>query len=158
MDLKTKITELSGVGPAYAKRLSKIGIETVEDLLFHFPRKYDDFSKTIPIARLKLNENVSVIGEIWEIKNKKSRRGITVTEAVIADETGTVKAVWFNQPFLIKNLKQGDKVALAGKLEWSYAGASMNSPGYEKINQGAINSKQLTSEDSGQARMTGNER
>ena len=157
MDLKTKITELSGVGPAYAKRLSKIGIETVEDLLFHFPRKYDDFSKTIPIARLKLNENVSVIGEIWEIKNKKSRRGITVTEAVIADETGTVKAVWFNQPFLIKNLKQGDKVALAGKLEWSYAGASMNSPGYEKINQGAINSKQLTSEDSGQARMTGNE-
>lgn len=136
MDLKTKISELSGVGPAYAKRLEKIGVETVEDLLFYFPRKYDDFSKTVPIGQIKLNENISVVGEIWEIKNKKSRRGITVTEAVVADNTGTLKAVWFNQPFLIKNLKQGDKISLAGKLEWSYAGTSMVSPSYEKLAKG----------------------
>ena len=133
MDLKTKVSEISGVGPAYAKRLERIGVETVEDLLFHFPRRYDDYSKSVPIAQIRQNENVSVVGDVWEIKNKKSRRGITVTEAVIADDSGTLKAVWFNQPFLIKTLQQGDRVALAGKLEWSYAGTSMNSPSYEKL-------------------------
>lgn len=135
MNLNTKVSEISGVGPTYVKRLEKIGVNTVRDLLFHFPRRYDDYSKNVPIGQIRVGENVSVKGEIWEIKNKKSKRGMTVTEAVVADDTGTLKAVWFNQPFLIKNINKGDKVALAGKLEWSYGGSAMNSPGYEKLSE-----------------------
>ncbi|MCL4387441.1 MAG: ATP-dependent DNA helicase RecG [Patescibacteria group bacterium] len=163
MNLETKVSELSGVGPAYVKKLSKIGIETINDLLFHFPRRYDDFSKTVPIGEAKTGENISVIGEIWQIANKRSRRGITITEAVVADETGTIKAVWFNQPFLKNSLKAGDKVVLAGKLEWNYGTVAMQSPSYEKV-QKTVNppplklrragSKQLTEDDSGKVRMT----
>lgn len=136
MNLNTKVEELPGVGPIYVKRLEKIGITNVRDLLFHFPRRYDDFSKNVTIKQIRAGECVSIKGEIWEINNKKSRRGITVTEATVADDTGTMKAVWFNQPFLIKTLKKGDKIALSGKLEWSYGGTAMSSPSYEKLDSG----------------------
>jgi len=154
MDLDTKTSELSGVGPAYVKRLQKIGIENIGDLLFHFPRRYDDFSRVKSIGQARAGETVSVRGEIWQIANKRSRRGITVTEAVVADETGTIKAVWFNQPFLKNNLKAGDEVVLAGKLEWNYGTVAMQSPSYEKINKRSEVSGKGKGEDSGQARMT----
>jgi ATP-dependent DNA helicase RecG len=131
--LNSRITEMAGVGDFYARKLEKLGVKTVRDLLFYFPRRWEDFSHITPIAAVKVGEAVSVRGVVFDIKNKKSRKGTTVTEAIVSDDTGSIKAVWFNQPFLINTLKKGDEVYLAGTLEFSFNQASFPSPAYEKV-------------------------
>ena len=133
LTLQSPISELAGVGDSYAKKLDKLGIKTVKDLLFYFPRRWDDFSKITPIRELKTGEQTSVRGTVFDIGSKKSRKGMPITEAIITDETGTVKAVWFNQPYLDKTLKKGDEIFLAGKLEFNYGQVAFNSPTYEKV-------------------------
>jgi ATP-dependent DNA helicase RecG len=131
--LNSKLNEIEGIGPAYLNRLSRLGVDTVRDLLFYVPRRWDDFSHVVLIREAKPGEPVTVKGTIWEINNKRTRSGMVITEAVIADDTGTIKAIWFNQPFLINTLKNGDILCLAGKIEWSYGSVGMQSPSYEKL-------------------------
>jgi len=131
--LKTKIGELSGVGSVYQKKLDKLGIDTVEDLLLYLPRTWEDFSKITEIAHVRPPGSYCIQGNVWSIGNKRSvRRRMSITEAIVADKTGTMKAVWFNQPFLTKNIKQGDEVLLAGRVESEYGQMVMKSPAYEK--------------------------
>ena len=70
--LDTPIEQISRIGPRYQKRLKKMGIKTIRDLLFHFPHRYDDFSKIIPISQIKLNKVVCIQGKILEIKNSRT--------------------------------------------------------------------------------------
>lgn len=130
--LNSPVSELAGVGGTYEKKLEHLGVKTVRDLLMYFPRRWDDFSKVTAIADLKVGETASVHGTIFDIQTKKSKKGKPVTEAIITDDSGTLKAVWFNQRFLEHSLKKGDELFLAGTLEWSYAGVSMPSPAWEK--------------------------
>lgn len=131
--LKTKVSELSGVGSVYQKKLEKLHVDKVEDLLLYLPRAWEDFSKITEIAKVRPPGTYCIQGNIWSIGNKRSaRRRMSITEAILADKTGTMKAVWFNQPFLIKNMKQGDEVLLAGRVEYEYGQALMKSPAYEK--------------------------
>lgn len=133
--LNSKLNEVLGIGPVYISKLNRLGVGTVRDLLFYVPRRWDDFSHIVPIREAKPNEPVSIKGTIWDIANKRTRTGMVITEAVIADETGTIKAVWFNQPFLTNTLKAEDQICLAGKIEWNHGSVSIQSPGYEKIEQ-----------------------
>ncbi len=131
--LKSKIDELSGVGSKYQEKLEKLGIETVEDLLLYLPKNWEDFSKITEIANVRAPGSYCIEGSIWSIGNKRSaRKRMYITEVIIADKTGTIKAVWFNQPFLIKNMKQGDEVMLAGRVENNFGVQQMISPAYEK--------------------------
>jgi ATP-dependent DNA helicase RecG len=131
--LNSDISELAGVGDAYAKKLNKLGISTIRDLLFYFPRRFDDFSKITPISNVKVGETISVRGSILDISSKRSRKGSFVTEAIISDDTGTCKAVWFRQPWLENSLKKGDEIFLAGKFEFAYGQTAFASPAYEKV-------------------------
>lgn len=135
LTLNSSIREIQGVGDFYAKKLEKLGIKTVRDLLLYFPRRWDDFSKITPIAEVKTGETVSIKGIVYDIMTKKSRKGIPVTEAIITDETGTVKAVWFNQKYLENSLTKGDEIYLAGTLEWNYGQVAFNSPAWEKAGE-----------------------
>lgn len=138
IDLNTPIENLPRVGPQYTQKLSLLGIDKVEHLLFYFPRKYDDFSNVSPIASTRPGQLITIKGKILQIDNKKtSRKRMVVTEAVVADNTGGLKAVWFNQPFLRKTLKRGEEVILAGKFEWNYGQLALQSPAYEKILSGS---------------------
>ncbi|MDO8507686.1 MAG: ATP-dependent DNA helicase RecG [bacterium] len=131
--LKTTVSQLQGVGSVYQKKLEKLHVDTVEDLLLYLPRTWEDFSKITEIAKVRPPGTYCIQGNIWSIGNKRSvRRRMSITEAIIADKTGTMKAVWFNQPFLIKNMKQGDEILLAGRVENEYGKILMKSPAYEK--------------------------
>ncbi len=132
--LNSKLEEISGIGPAYINKLNKLGINVVRDFLWYMPRRWDDYSHLVPIKEIQPDKTVSVKGKVWEIGNKKTKNGLNITEAIIADDTGTIKAVWFNQPFLLNILKAGDDVCLSGKLEWNKNSIGMVSPVFEKIN------------------------
>ncbi|MFH1967861.1 MAG: ATP-dependent DNA helicase RecG, partial [bacterium] len=138
IDLSTKVEEVPKIGLAYSKKLKKFGIKTVQDLLFYFPARYDDFSEIIPIsaARQKLKETVCVQGVITEIENTRTfKKWMTITEATIEDQKSSIKIIWFNQPYLTKTLKEDDFVCLAGKVSLGKEGLYLNNPAYEKINE-----------------------
>jgi len=137
LELSTKIEEVPKIGTAYQKRLKKFGIKTVQDLLFHFPSRYDDFSEIIKIsqARQRLGEVVCVQGRITEIESKHTfKKWVAMTEATIEDETGKVKVIWFNQPYIIKTLKEDDCVCFAGKISLYKEGIYLSNPSFERIN------------------------
>jgi len=134
LNLGTDILNINRVGASTAKKLKKLGIETVRDLLFYFPFRYDDFTSLTPIDKLQAGVSANVVGQIELIQNKRSwKRRMNITEALISDNTETIKVVWFNQPFIAKNLHVGDKISLAGKVEDDYGSFIMKSPTYEKI-------------------------
>ncbi len=133
MQLHTPVKLLNRVGGALEKRLKHLGIETVQDLLFYFPFRYEDYSQLRQIKDLKDDEQVTIKGKIELIANKRSPRKRTViTEAVVADDTEQIKVVWFGQPFIAKTLKQGDSVYLSGKVTSDMFGVQMVGPAYEK--------------------------
>ena len=132
--LNTDILKISRVGEATAKRLKKIGIENVNDLLFYFPYRYDDFTKIAKIEDLQAGMSANIVGQIELIQNKRSfRKRMIITEALVSDESETIKVIWFNQSFIARNLKVGDRVSLAGKIDGDYGDVFMKSPVYEKI-------------------------
>jgi len=133
MELSTHLAELKGIGPAILKKLKKLGIETVSDLIFHFPFRYEDFSKIIPISNVKLNETCCVQAEVLEIKNKRTwKKRMILTQAIVTNETGSIKVIWFNRPYLTNILKKGDFVCLAGKIATAKQGIYLSNPIYEK--------------------------
>jgi len=133
VDSQTKVADLPGVGTFYKLKLKRLGIETVEDLIYHFPFRYDDFSKVEEIRDVKPGEKLSIQGVIWQIKNIRTRFGKFITTAQVADPSGVVDVIWFNQPYLTKNLKAGTPISLSGKVDTSGPRPKLMSPAYEII-------------------------
>ncbi len=133
INLNSSITDLSRVGKSTAQQMKKIGLETVKDLLTHYPFRYDDFSNILTIKDLKTQKTGTIKARIDLIDNHRSPRKKTIiTEAIVSDQTDSLKVIWFNQPFLIKNLKTGKRVYLAGKINHdSYYGLQLTNPSYE---------------------------
>jgi len=134
ISINSKIEQLNKVGPAYLKKLHKLGINNIRDLFFHFPHRYDDFSQIIPIDQIKQGQTATISGEITQIKSSRSwQRKMSLTEAMIKDETGSIRAVWFNQPYLIQTLKQDKRVNLSGKVTFAGKTLCLSNPVYELI-------------------------
>ena len=142
---ESSIKSLSKIGPKYQKILEKLGVFTIYDFLFYFPFRYDDFSKTTVATKENLNQVVTIEGKIEKTKNNKIfKKRLTITEIIIRDENDTpIKAVWFNQPFILEKLKEGEKARLSGKLTLNGKNFIFNNPAWEisykeKTNTGCL--------------------
>lgn len=134
LTLDSKIEQIQKIGPVYQKKLSKLGIKTIRDLFFHFPHRYENLSQLKPIKELRLGEKATIQGKIKQIQNTRTwQKKITITEALIQDNSGTIKAIWFNQPFLINALEQGKTINLAGKVATKDKTLLLSNPSYEII-------------------------
>ena len=139
LSLETPIEKLFQIGPAYVQRLHKVGIRTAGDLLFYFPFRYDDFSGVKKISDAEVDEVVSIVGKIIDIRNIKTRKKrMNLTEALIEDDSGTIKAIWFNQPFLTRNLRIDTNVSLSGKVVYAQEGLQLSNPAYEILGKKEI--------------------
>ncbi len=131
------ITILPGVGKKAADLLHRLGVYTLQDLLYYFPFRYEDYRTITPIANLANESSVTIKGRIELIANKRSpRRRLNITEALVSDGTDEVRVIWFNQAFLASALQPGDEVFLAGKIKHDLLGLQLQSPLYEKIYPG----------------------
>ncbi|MBU0707708.1 ATP-dependent DNA helicase RecG [Patescibacteria group bacterium] len=140
----TPVEELFSVGQAVAQHLKKLDIKTAQDLLYHFPLRYEDFSNVQTIDQLVPERSSTVRGKINAIQNRRSWRShISITEAIIADPTGSVKIIWFNQPYLTKSFAQGDQIIVAGKLDMDKYGLHFTNPSYEKVKYKQIHTSGL---------------
>ncbi len=135
MDLQTPLAEISRGFKMYAGRLEKLGITTVSDLLFHIPHRYDDFSLISKIGETQPGEIVTITGTVLEMKNEYTRRSKPIQRATIADETGSIQATWFHQPFLTQYIKKNMTLSLSGKVEWFGKTKTLVSPSYEIVSE-----------------------
>lgn len=128
------ITSLPGIGPTTAKALERLNIHSVEDLLFHFPFRYDDLRLVKKISDVKIGERATIEATVELIGNRRSpRKRVMLTEGLVRDDTGSMKVIWFNQPFLTKNLKPNDHVRLTGRVESGYGQCQITAPEYDVI-------------------------
>src|SRR3989344_3147035 len=133
MSLNPRIESLPNIGTSYGRKLHKLGIDTLEDLICHFPFRYEDYSNLTTTQNLVDGEKISIQGTILQIKNIRTRFGKFLTTATVSEESGTIEVIWFNQPYLTKTLKAGTPVSLSGKVKIEKAHPKLMSPRGEVI-------------------------
>lgn len=133
--LDSPVQYAKGVGPAVSTRLNRLGINIIEDLLYHFPRRYEDRSHIKPIAETVEGSFETVSGTLGKVFEKRIRRGLTITRIPLFDGKDILYLVWFNQPYIKNSLKTGMKVIASGKVEKKYKEIQINAPEYETIGE-----------------------
>lgn len=125
------VRQLKNVGPQRALLLEKMGLRTVEDLLIYYPKRYEDRSVIRKIGRVQAGESVTIVGSIRKIQEQKTGKKILITKAWVEDETGKIPALWFNQPFVKRQLCQGRQVMIYGKVDDKYLSPQLMVEDYE---------------------------
>src|SRR3989344_1807176 len=134
MDLNLSVEQLRNVGSRNLPRLEKLGIKTVRDLLWHFPARYEDYTKITKIADLKPGAMVTIRSEVRKITRRRAWKSyMPIIEVLVTDETGGITLVWFNQPFINKVLHEGMQANFAGKVFINKTGMHLSNPSYEVV-------------------------
>ena len=113
--LKQSVQYLKGVGPARAELLRRLGIETIADLLFHFPRSYEDLTDVRPIAKLSADSIQTVHGEVVEINGRELADGRCLVSVVLSEGRDCLEGVWFNRPYAARTFRYGQRLAFSGR-------------------------------------------
>lgn len=133
MNLSTPILHIQGVGMMYARRLQKLDIETVEDLLLHVPSRYKDYSLITDIQKAQKGEVVTIQGTVNSMKNIFTSGGKRIQIAQIEDASGVIDIIWFNQVFLSRIIKKGLTFSFSGKIDEFNRKKALISPEYEQV-------------------------
>jgi ATP-dependent DNA helicase RecG len=142
--LNAPVTVLQGVGPRYAQNLARLGLRTLRDLLYYFPRRYDDYSQLKPINRLWYGEEVTVIGTVQNITTRNIHGGKDqIVEAILSDGTGALRISWFNQTWIARRLHQGAHIVISGKIEQYLGRLVINNPEWEPLEQQQLSTNRI---------------
>ncbi len=140
----TPIAELSQVDQKHARALERLGITTINDLLYHFPARYDDFSTIYKISALGRDMAVTIAGIVQRVTSTRSfKKRMTITTAIIADDTGSVRLVWFNDRFVGNSLKDGMAIRVSGMVSADFDGVLMTNPVFERAARPPVNTARL---------------
>jgi ATP-dependent DNA helicase RecG len=142
-NLDSPVTELHGISDAYAKRLERLGVATIRDLLYLFPHRYDDFSSLKTINQLMYGEDVTIVGTVTETKERTGKRGQSIVTTTLSDGTAAVQATWFNQPYLVKRLTPGKQLVISGKVDQYLGRITFSSPTWEPLDKELIHTGRL---------------
>jgi len=126
------IEDVKGVGESLAKKYAILGIKTVNDLVEYYPRRYDDYSSVTPIAHLR-PAKVCIRAKIKQVKGRYVRRGMHITEAIASDSTGSVRLIWFNQPYRAASIKAGSDYLIIGEYALRRQHFSITNPSLESV-------------------------
>ncbi|MCH8309454.1 MAG: DNA helicase RecG, partial [Chloroflexi bacterium] len=131
--LSDDVSKLRGAARQTVPRLKRMGIERVGDLLYHFPTRHNDYGNARKISELVPGEDQTVVATLWEASETSGRPGRKSTQAVLGDDTGNVRVIWFNQPWLAKSLKPGMRLAVSGKVKVFRGNFVFESPEHEVL-------------------------
>jgi ATP-dependent DNA helicase RecG len=141
--LDSPIIALSGVGTTQSKRLARLGLRNIRDMLYLFPRRYDDFSTLKTINQLEYGEEVTIMGQVWDVKTRRTRSGKVITKAIVEDGSGTVEVTWFNQPHLKDRLKPLSQIVLSGRVDEYLGRLTFQSPQWEPLERELLHTARL---------------
>ncbi len=145
--LEHELDKIKGFDKRFVVRLKNLNIHTVRDLLYHFPFRYEDYSTLTRISDLEPGQTATISGVIKKVNVKNIwKRHMVIVEAIVTDGTGLIRAVWFNQPFLVRNLHLDKPVNFAGKTGMGQSGLTLNNPQFEYLSpvKSATHTGQLT--------------
>ncbi len=143
--LYADIQTIVGIGQKNSKLYNKLGIFTVYDLLRYYPRRYQDYSHLKPINKLNFGDEMTVIGTLTQelaTRISKNKR-LKITEAVITDGTGSLRIIWFNRPFLSKQLHMGISIVVSGKVDVYLGRLILNNPEWELLDQEQLHTNRI---------------
>jgi ATP-dependent DNA helicase RecG len=140
--LTNNVETIKGVGAETAKKLSKLGIETIYDLLTHWPRRYEDYSEVLSISQIKPGP-ITIKAKVESLKQKYVRRGMHITEGVLRDETSAIRVIWFNQPYRLKYFKSGKDYYFSGLYDFSYNRYVLQNPSVEQVSDFTKNTARI---------------
>jgi len=132
MNLTTPLERIKGVGPKTAEQFAAAGLRTVNDLITFLPRAYEDFSETTLIADISPGKR-TIKARCEKIATRPVRRGLRITTATLADDSGKLQAVWFNQPYRETQLKSGEEFFFSGDFEFQFNRYQLSNPSVEKV-------------------------
>lgn len=142
--LDAKLTVLQGIGPKNAEALARLGLYTLGDMLYYYPRRYDDYSQLKPIKDLRYGEQVTVIGTVQSVHSRPIRGGTaSLIEVILSDGTGALRLSYFNQPWLVNRLKSGSAISVSGKVEQYLGRLVMNNPDYEAVDEESLHTNRI---------------
>lgn len=142
--MSAPLTTIPGIGPKSAKTLRKLGLESLSDLLWHLPRRYDDYSQLQTINRLFFGQEVTIIATVEEVGVRPVRSGrMKLTEATVSDGTGSLRVTWFNQPWIADKLKPGKAVVLSAKVDQYLGRLTMNNPEWEPLEKEQLHTNRI---------------
>ncbi len=136
------IESLKGVGPAVAKLFAHLGVTTIRQLVDYYPRDYDDYSSVSPINKLRPG-TVTIKARISNVTGRYVRRGMHITEAIASDTTGSMRLVWFNQPYRSTSIKPGQEYFVSGTFELSHQRFVITSPSIELVSEFPLNTARI---------------
>lgn len=142
MTLESPLTDIKGVGAEQARKFTVLGVHSVADLLDYYPRRYDDYSHLVPISSLKPGV-VTIEAKIQQVKGRYVRRGLHITEAVASDATGSVRLVWFNQPYRANAIKSDTDYFISGNFELSNRRFAIMNPSMELVSDFPVNTARI---------------
>ncbi len=144
LDFDVPVNSLKGIGEKKTAALTRMGISSIRDLLYTFPRRYDDYSKLKPIGSLWFGEEVTVIGTIDSVSTRSVRSGkMKLVEAMVSDKSGAIKVTWFNQPWLEGQLSRAKHVVLSGEIEQYLGRLTMNNPEWEPLSKEQLHTNRI---------------
>lgn len=142
MSSNNPLTVIDGVGEAAAKKFAVLGVQTVQELIENFPRRYEDFSQITPIKNLRPGP-VTIEATIKQTTGRYVRRGMHITEAIADDETASTRLVWFNQPYRATGMKSGARYFISGKYELSHRRFAIMNPSTELVSDFPVNTARI---------------
>lgn len=142
MTLKSPVTELKGVGPEVARQLKSLGIETVGQLVEYLPRRYNDYSAVLPISRIRPG-TVTLKARIKQAAARHARRGLHITEAIASDDTGSVRLVWFNQPYRAAAIRPDADYFVSGDFGLRRGRLTILNPSVELVGDFPVNTARI---------------
>ncbi|MDQ2973450.1 MAG: ATP-dependent DNA helicase RecG [bacterium] len=137
-----QVEDIKGVGPSLSEKLVRLGIKTVDDLVNYFPRDYRDESQLTKIGQAKLGHLTSKV-RFSSIISRSSRKGMNLTEAIASDETGSVKVIWFKQPYRAAQISGGNEFYISGELSYKQGRVSVISPVVEPAEKDLLNTGRI---------------
>ena len=140
--LDLPLISIKGISSSLAVKFRRLGVSTVRDMLYFFPRRHIDYSKRKTIAQLEMGEDQTLVATVWQAR-EALLGGRRSTEAIVGDETGNMRVVWFNQPYLAKQLRTNSKLALSGKVSIYKGTKVFQSPEYEPLTKELIHTGRL---------------
>ena len=133
LSLDAEVTRLKGVSKQNLSKLKRLGVETVRDLVYLFPHRHNDFASIRKVSELEAGQEQTVIAEVWEATLTGTGRRRKSTQAIIGDETGNVRCIWFNNPYMVRTLRTGAKVVISGRVNVFRGHFVFESPEYEVL-------------------------
>ena len=142
INLETPIAQIKGVGERTAEKLATLGVGTVEDMIYLFPRRYEDFSKVIQIMDVAPGK-VTLKARVEAVVGRYVKRRLHITEAILDDGTAKTKAVWFNQPYRVEQLTKGDEFYFSGNYELQRSSYILSNPSSERVADFAVSTARI---------------